>query len=155
MSTHWIRRYCLSLPHVTEHMPWGNDLVFKIGGKMFATVVLERSGHGMSQCMSMKCSLESFTELVERPGIVPAPYLARANWVALESEDAIPRPELEHLLRDAYEMVLAKLPRTAQAALRKSPKLSNPGQTLSKPPKKRVKNKQRPKALKPRASAKL
>ncbi len=115
MGTDWTRRYCLSLPHVTEHVPWGADLVFKIGGKMFATVVLEPS----DRCMSMKCSAESFAELVERPGIVPAPYLARANWVALESVDAMPRLELEQLLRDAYEMVLAKLPKKAQAELRK------------------------------------
>jgi predicted DNA-binding protein (MmcQ/YjbR family) len=117
VSTHWIRRYCLSLPHVTEHVPWEVDLVFKIGGKMFATVVLEPPEQDVSQCMSMKCSAESFAELVERPGIVPAPYLARANWVALESADAMPRQELERLLRDAYEMVFAKLPKKAQAEL--------------------------------------
>jgi predicted DNA-binding protein (MmcQ/YjbR family) len=120
MGTDWIRRFCLSLPHVTEHMPWGADLVFKIGGKMFATVLLEPSEHSISQCMSMKCSPDVFAELVER--VSPAPYLARANWVALESADALPRPELERLLRDAYEMVFAKLPKKAQAELRKSPK---------------------------------
>ncbi len=122
MDTKWIRRFCLSLPRVTEHVPWGNDLVFKIGGKMFATIVLEPSEHSISQCMSMKCSPVVFAELVERIGIVPAPYLARAHWVALESVDAIPRRELEQLLRDAYEMVLVKLPKKAQAELRRPPK---------------------------------
>jgi predicted DNA-binding protein (MmcQ/YjbR family) len=130
MGTDWIRRFCLSLPHVTEHMPWGADLVFKIGGKMFAMVVLEPPDRGMSHssspCMSMKCSPEVFAELVDRVGIIPAPYLARANWVALESADALSRPELERLLRDAYEMVLAKLPKKAQVTLRKPTKLRKP-----------------------------
>ena len=72
--------------------------------------------------MSMKCSAEVFAELVERPGIAPAPYLARANWVALEYVDAVPHAELETLLREAYELALAKLPKKAQVELRKPPK---------------------------------
>jgi predicted DNA-binding protein (MmcQ/YjbR family) len=122
MHMDWVRRYCMSLPHVTEHVQWEIDLVFKIGGRMFAIVVLEPPDQSMSYCMSLKCSAESFAELVERPGIVPAPYLARARWVAVESLDAVPRPELEGLLSQAYEMVLAKVPKKAQAELRKPPK---------------------------------
>ena len=118
MTTDWVRHYCLSFPHVTEHVQWEIDLVFKIGGKMFAIVVLEPFSH----CMSMKCSAEMFAELLERPGIVPAPYMARAQWIALESMDAVPRRELERLLREAYELVLCKLPKKAQAELRKPPK---------------------------------
>ena len=47
-----------------------------------------------------------------------APYLARAQWVTLETEDAIPRPELKRLLRQAYDLVFAKLPKKTQAGLR-------------------------------------
>jgi len=122
VNTEWVRNYCMKLPRTTEEILWGADLVFKIGGKMFATVVLEPS----DRCMSMKCSAESFVEVVERPGIVPAPYLARANWVALESVDAMTRLEVERLLRDAYEMVLAKLPKKAQAELREPKKSRKP-----------------------------
>jgi predicted DNA-binding protein (MmcQ/YjbR family) len=122
MKTDWIRSLCLSFPHVTEHVQWEIDLVFKIGGKMFAVVVLEPFAH----CLSLKCSPETFAELVERPGSIPAPYMARAHWVALESVDAMPRLELEQLLRDAYEMVLAKLPKKAQAELRQPKKSRKP-----------------------------
>jgi predicted DNA-binding protein (MmcQ/YjbR family) len=121
MQTDWVRWYCMSLPHATEQVQW-ESLVFKIGGKMFAIAVLEPSEH----CLSLKCSAEAFAELVERPGIVPAPYLARAHWVALESVDAVPRPELERMLREAYEMAFAKLPGKAQAELRKPPKKKRP-----------------------------
>ena len=41
MDIAWVRRYCLSLPHATESVQWGADLVFKIGGKMFAVLVTE------------------------------------------------------------------------------------------------------------------
>ena len=36
----WIRKLCLSFPDVTEDMPWGDDLCFKIRGKIFTGMVL-------------------------------------------------------------------------------------------------------------------
>jgi predicted DNA-binding protein (MmcQ/YjbR family) len=41
MNLEKIREYCLSLPHVTEEVLWEKDLVFKIGGKMFAVIGLD------------------------------------------------------------------------------------------------------------------
>ena len=81
---------------------WENDLVFSIGEKMFAAVHLEPS----ETWLSFKCSAQDFADLVERPGCRPAPYLARASWVALEHPDALESEELERLLKSAYEIVL-------------------------------------------------
>src|SRR5204862_415408 len=78
------RAYCLSFPHVTEEVLWGSDLVFKIGGKMFAVIGLDPAS---DHCMSFKCTPKNFAELTERNGIVPAPYVARYHWIALESFD--------------------------------------------------------------------
>jgi predicted DNA-binding protein (MmcQ/YjbR family) len=113
MNIEWIREYCLSLPLATEQVQWVKDLVFKIGGKMFAVAALEPG----AKALSFKCTPEKFAELIERPGIVPAPYLARAHWVALESEAALPRSEAKRLLRESYGLVLAKLPKKTQAEL--------------------------------------
>src|SRR4051812_34208979 len=115
MIQEWVRKYCMSLPHATEQVQWGADLVFKIGGKMFAVVALEVS----PVCMSFKCTPEEFAQLTERPGIIPAPYLARAQWVALENEDALTVAEIKRLVRESYDLVLAKLPKKTQAALSK------------------------------------
>src|SRR5215475_10427318 len=106
MAVDWVRKICLSLPHATESVQWGNDLVFKIGGKLFAVAALEPG----EVWLSFKCSPEVFSGLIERRGIIPAPYLARAQWVALETEDALRPAELKPLLRDAYKLVLAKVP---------------------------------------------
>jgi predicted DNA-binding protein (MmcQ/YjbR family) len=111
MQIDWLRDFCLSLPHTTEKVQWEDDLVFKIGHKMYAVVALEPRQY----CMSLKCSDEDFAALIERPGVVPAPYLARAHWVALETDTAIPRDELKMLLRRAYDLVLAKLPKRIQS----------------------------------------
>ena len=106
LDLEWLRKICLSLPHATEQIQWGSDLLFKVHGKMFAATPLEPA----PVCLSFKCSHEAFAELTERPGVIPAPYLARAKWVALEAGDAIAREELAGLLRASYELVVAKLP---------------------------------------------
>ncbi len=115
MDIDWVRRHCLSFPHTTETVQWGDNLVFKVAGKIFAILRLEPGG----QWISFKCSPEEFADLVERPGVIPAPYLARAHWVALESEDALDVAEVRRLLGRAYERVVAKLPKAKQAALRR------------------------------------
>jgi predicted DNA-binding protein (MmcQ/YjbR family) len=115
MSIDWLREFCLSLPHTTEQIQWKDDLVFKVGGKMYAVTALEPGAHWLST----KCSDEDFAELVERPGILPAPYLARAHWVAIESEDTLPRAEMQQLLIRAHALVFSKLPKKTQAALSK------------------------------------
>src|ERR1700682_2565931 len=107
MNIDWVRRYCMSMPHATESVQWGNDLVFKIAGKMFAVVVLEPA----KVWLSFKCTPEEFAELVERPGIIPAPYSARYHWVALETEDALPGADIRRLIRQSYDLVVEKLPR--------------------------------------------
>ena len=112
MSAEWVRRYCMALPHTTEQVQWGDDLVFKIGGKMYAVTPHEPA----PVWLSFKCSAEDFADLTERPGVIPAPYMARAQWVALEHEDALPVATLRRLLRQSYELVLARLPKKQQAA---------------------------------------
>ena len=114
MDIEQVRTYCLSFRHVTEEVLWGNDLVFKIGGKMFAVIGLDpASGH----CMSFKCTTEKFAELTEEEGIDPAPYVARYHWVALQRFNALSEKELKALLREAYDLVLEKLPKKARAEL--------------------------------------
>lgn len=131
MSVEWIRLHCISLPHTTEHVQWGDDLVFKVGGKMYAVTPL--IPHPVK--LSFKCTPQEFAELVERPGIIPAPYMARAQWVALEALDALPRAEIKRLIAKSYELVMAKLPKKAQAALAQTVKSApRKAKTLSRRP---------------------
>jgi predicted DNA-binding protein (MmcQ/YjbR family) len=113
MNVEWIRRVCMAFPHATEEVLWGADLVFKIGGKMFAAAPLEPA----PVALSFKCTPEDFAELTERPGVIPAPYSARYHWVALENEEALPPAEIERRLRQSYDLVFGKLPRKRQSEL--------------------------------------
>ncbi len=117
-SIETVRKLCLGFPHATEQVQWGYDLVFKIAGKMFAITPLEPA----SAFLTFKATDESFAELTERPGIIPAPYLARAKWVALEHADAVSPQELASLLRLSYDLVFAKLPKRTRDRLAASGK---------------------------------
>jgi predicted DNA-binding protein (MmcQ/YjbR family) len=117
MNLDSIRSYCLSLPHATEGIQWGNDLLFRIAGKIFAAMSLEPP-----HSLAFKCTPEKFDELIELNGIIPAPYMARNKWVMLERLDALSDSEIKRLIKDSYEMVFSKLTKKAQAELGKDPK---------------------------------
>lgn len=113
MDRDHVREVCLALPGATESVQWGSNLVFKVAGKIFAVMSLEPG----TTALSFKCTPDEFAELSERPGCLPAPYLARAQWIALETLDALPAREVQRLLRLSYELVVAKLPKKAREAL--------------------------------------
>ena len=110
MTIESLRKICLAFPGASEDVKWGHDLCLSVGGKMFAAVSLEPP-HGVS----FKCTPEGFAELTEREGIIPAPYAARHMWVQeVELGGTLERRELEELMRSAYDLIVATLPRSKQ-----------------------------------------
>jgi predicted DNA-binding protein (MmcQ/YjbR family) len=108
MTIESLRAICRALPDVTEDVKWGGDLCFCVGRKMFVVVNLEPPHQ-----VSFKCTPESFGELVERPGLIPAPYMARNMWVQEQVlGETLDRLELAALVRTSYELVVAKLPKS-------------------------------------------
>jgi len=105
MDVDSIRAYCLSFPHATENLQWGDALCFKVGAKMFAVLGLDRVR------LTFKCAPETFAELIERPDIRPSPYLGRYKWVMLDRLDALRSDELRDLIRQSYQMVATKAPK--------------------------------------------
>lgn len=119
MDNERIRAFCLSLPHVTETINWGHDLVFwvgdrDIGGKMFAVIDLDGTGLGV---LSFHCGAERFHELIEVEGIVPAPYSARAFWVMVKRWDVLRHREFEDEVRKAHALIYNKLPKHTKSVL--------------------------------------
>jgi len=111
-----IRRFCLSFPGTTENMQWGEDLCFKVRGKMFTVVDLSK---GKEAPICFKCTPEKFQELLEIEGIAPAPYVGRYKWVLLERANVLGSADLEDLIRQSYELVVAKLPKEKKKSVRK------------------------------------
>jgi predicted DNA-binding protein (MmcQ/YjbR family) len=105
MNVDSIREFCMAFPQATEKMQWGDDLCFKIGGKIFTIAGLDNPR------LCFKCTPETFAELIEREDIRPAPYVGRYKWVMLDRLDAVGWGELQDLIRQSYEMVAAKAPK--------------------------------------------
>lgn len=109
MNVESAKTLCRTFPGVTEDTKWDNDLVFSVGQKMFAITNL-----GEATGISFKVEDERFLELTDRPGIIPAPYLARAKWVYVEDAKALGDEEAAQLLRRSYELVFGKLTKKMQ-----------------------------------------
>ena len=97
-------------------------MLFKVGGKMFVVIPLEPA----RVWLTLKADPEEFAELTERPGILPAPYLARAKWVSIETRDVLTQSEVSALLRKSYELVFARLPERVKQAITSPTKKSKP-----------------------------
>ncbi len=110
MKLNALRKICLGFPGAVEDIKWGADVTFCVGEKMFACTGMDGGS------VSLKASREGAAQLVELPGISPAPYLARYDWVLI-SPGAVPAGQLKELLETSYELVRDKLPKKKRAAL--------------------------------------
>ena len=105
---------CGHWPGVTRDTKWGVDMVFSVGGKMFAVMPSDGSEGGRLSC---KVADDRFLELTDQPGIVPAPYLARAHWISITEPQRFATAELEAFILDAYTLIRVKLTKKLQAEL--------------------------------------
>jgi len=122
MNLDSLRKYCATLSGATRDIKWGADEVYSVGGKMFAVFCVER---GKAKSASFKCDPVRFLELTDQPGIVPAPYLARAHWVQLQDAKALPHAAARELVARSRALVFAKLPRKMQASISEEPQTTS------------------------------
>ena len=106
MNNTQIQNFCAALPHAIGERKWEIDFVYTIGAKMFACVFIDRAGESQ---VWFKVDDDLFLQYADRPGFVPAPYLARAKWVRLRDLKAVSDAELKALLRRSYDLVARKL----------------------------------------------
>ena len=112
MDIEELRLFCLSLPHATEDVKWGNDLCFCIAEKMFCACTLDAPLR-----VSFKVPQEDFEELTNSQDIIPAPYLARHKWVYVQNANRLQMEEWEKYLRQSYQLIRDKLPSRIQKQL--------------------------------------
>jgi predicted DNA-binding protein (MmcQ/YjbR family) len=107
--------FCGALPATTHIVQWGSSSVWKVGGKIFA--ICSVWGDDMHQKISFKCSDLSYQILCELEGMIPAPYLARAKWVQLQSPDALSKSDIESYITEAHSIIKAKLTKKQRTEL--------------------------------------
>ena len=115
MHVEAFREYCLSKKGATEGFPFDRDtLVFKVMGKMFAIVPLER----IPPQANLKCDPERALELRETfdGKILPGYHTSKVHWNTLYMEQ-LPESLILELIDHSYELIVASLTKKARRAL--------------------------------------
>lgn len=115
MDVEELRSYCLAKAAVTEGFPFDNDtLVFKVAGKMFALVSLER----IPPSVNLKCDPDRSVALRARYGsVAPGYHMSKLHWNTIELEGDLDNALLRELIDHSYTLVVDKLPKKVRAAL--------------------------------------
>ncbi|RZI44627.1 MmcQ/YjbR family DNA-binding protein [Herbaspirillum sp. HC18] len=106
--------YCKTLPNAEWERKWGNALTFMVARKMFALFILDDK----DKPTDLWCKVDDdvFLSYTDQPGIRPAPYLARAKWIAM-SPHAMTDAMAKETLRRARDLIFSKLPKRVQREL--------------------------------------
>lgn len=103
--------FVLSLPATTLVRQWRDDSVAKIGGRIFCLLDKDPGE------VWLKVSDLAYPLLTELEGIRPAPYFARAGWVAISAESPLTEDEIKAYIACAHRLVAARLTRKIQRSL--------------------------------------
>jgi predicted DNA-binding protein (MmcQ/YjbR family) len=110
MTPRELLAYCLAKPGAWQDQPWENDVVAKVGPKIFAFL-----GSGPVATVGLKCGAtrEAANEWLARyPGDASVmAYIGRFGWNSLRIGGGIPDDELLEAVDSSYDAVVATLPR--------------------------------------------
>ncbi|WP_435625861.1 MmcQ/YjbR family DNA-binding protein [Flagellimonas sp.] len=119
MNVESFRNYCLNKKGVTEEFPFDeHTLVFKVMGKMFALVPLER----VPSQGNLKCDPDRALELREEYDglIIPGYHMSKKHWNTLLL-DSLPPGLIVELINHSYDLVVSKLPKAIREQMRDLP----------------------------------
>ena len=115
MNIESVREYCLSLPHATEDFPFDETtLAFRIGGRIFAMIDLERT-----EWFVLKCNPDMAIELREKYAeISPAWHMNKRHWNQINLFGYLSQQLICSLIRHSYSLVVQKLPKALRISLK-------------------------------------
>jgi len=110
MTRQELLAYCLAKPGAWQDEPWEDDVVVKVGKKIFAFL-----GSAPGSTVGLKCGP---TREVANEWLLRYPedahvmaYIGRSGWNTLRVGGAIPDDELREAIDASYDAVVAKLPK--------------------------------------------
>ncbi len=106
---------CSSLPGAAEDYPFGDEVaVFKVGGKIFALILLS----GEPGSVTLKCDPDWALELRARyEAVRPGYHTNKRHWNTIELDQTVERPELRQMIEHSHQLILSRLPRDQRASL--------------------------------------
>jgi len=109
--------YCLAKPGAEETYPFGEgEMVAKVGGRGFAFIGLGKAPSGVG----LKCGRDADDAAVWRDrypeSITTSAYIGRFGWNSVQLDGSIPSEDLQELLDQSYDAIVAKLPKAKRPA---------------------------------------
>ena len=115
MNIESFREHCLKKPAATETTPFGpDDIVFKVGGKMFAIAALME----VPARVNLKCDPDLALELRDRyEQVTPGYHMNKKHWNTVELSGGIPEAEMRKMIDHSYDLVVQSLPKAKRERL--------------------------------------
>jgi predicted DNA-binding protein (MmcQ/YjbR family) len=115
MTRDGVLNFCTGLPGAVEDYPFGDEVaVFKVGGKMFALIMLT----GSQGFVNLKCDPDLALELRDRHAAVrPAYHANKRHWNSVDLDGSVPADELSEMIEHSYELVIGGLRKAVRTQL--------------------------------------
>ena len=106
---------CSGLPGALEDYPFGDEVaVFKVGGKMFALVVLA----GEPGSVNLKCDPDWALELRARHEAVrPGYHQDKRHWNTVDFDGSVDEADVREWIDHSYDLVVRRLRKEERARL--------------------------------------
>ena len=106
---------CTGLPGAVEEYPFGDEVaVFKVGGRMFALVMLA----GDPGSVNLKCDPDWALDLRARHEAVrPGYHQDKRHWNTVDLDGSLDGAEVRELIDHSYDLGVGKLPKAERARL--------------------------------------
>jgi predicted DNA-binding protein (MmcQ/YjbR family) len=107
--------YCLAKPGAWQDEPWENDVVVKVGSKIFVFLGSESPPEVGLKCGRTREAADEWLLRYPDDASVMA-YIGRSGWNSLRIGGAIPNDELLEAVDASYDAVVSKLPKKDRPA---------------------------------------
>ncbi|OEE68235.1 hypothetical protein A1OO_21150 [Enterovibrio norvegicus FF-33] len=114
MNVITLRRHCEALVGIRHDVKWGGVDVYSVHQTKMVCIFYDGNK------MACKVPDDLFLMMAEIPGCRPAPHLARVGWIEFGLECTLPNAEIESIITRSWHLVVDKLPKYVQKALRQN-----------------------------------
>lgn len=108
-----LRTYLLSKPATTEETPFGPEvLVYKVKGKMFATLGFEMEDGDEVGRTNLKCDPDrAITLRADHEAIQPGYHMNKRHWNTVILDGSLKSKLIRELCDHSWDLVVAGLPK--------------------------------------------
>ncbi|QDP00092.1 MmcQ/YjbR family DNA-binding protein [Thalassotalea sp. PS06] len=122
--TEHIRKYLLSNPFTEMQYPFGEGIeVYKVKGKMFATLSLGKMGIGGEGdnafwWMNLKCDPDEAVMLRDIfKSVIPGYHMNKRLWNTVILDGSVPNGEIERMIDNSFNLVVQSLKKVDRQAV--------------------------------------